>query len=487
MKIRSLLSVLVLPVVGLAAEPQDLVRFGETYRNHLVAMDTKPLTDVFAKHEETSLWQTEFWGKYMHSAVPLLKRFPNAELERHVRESAKAVMDAQLADGYIGNYRAANRAQGGWDVWGIKYTLMGLLYYHDLTHEERPLACAKRLADWLIGEVGPGGKRRIVKTGCYAGMASCSVLEPIVWLHRVTGEKRYLDFAAEIVREVGYDADGPRLVTQALQGVPVAKRGPWTGKWWSDCATNMMKAYEMMSCYQGMLEYCEVLEKTGAQADEVAKLRRAATMMAEDVLAHEINVIGGGGSVEFWFSGASKETKPHAHESETCVTITWMRLCEKLYRLTKDEKWLAAFRRSFFNVYLGAISPDAARFASYPSLNGKRTFFRSHCNMATDCCNQNGMRGFVSALDLGVIAGKTPDEVRAVVDPRGDWKTVRKDGHVAFLCGELVMSFVGEDSALPLELDHFDVKKENGRLVPFAAVGGRLYRTWMEVVCHPWD
>ena len=96
-------------------------------------------------------------------------------------------MDSQLADGYIGNYRADRRAQGGWDVWGVKYTLMGLLYYHDLTHEERPLACARRLADWLIGEVGPGGKRRIVTTGNYCGMPSCSVLEPIVWLYRVRG------------------------------------------------------------------------------------------------------------------------------------------------------------------------------------------------------------------------------------------------------------------------------------------------------------
>jgi len=107
--------------------------------------------------------------------------------------------------------------------------------------------------------------------------------------------------------------------------------------------------------------------------------------------------------------------------------------------------------------------------------------------MATDCCNQNGMRGYVSALDLGVIAGETPDTVHVVKDPHGEWSKVEKDGHVAFLCGELVMTQVGEESALPLDLERFDFEAFKPRLVPFAQAGKGLYRTWMEVERHPWD
>ncbi len=470
---------------GAMAAVTPLVRFGEAYRNHLVAMDVEQYARVFTAHEEVSEWQTEFWGKYMHSAVPLLQRFPNAELERKVHASAKLVMDAQLEDGYLGNYREGYRAQERWDIWGIKYTLMGLLYYYDYTRAERPLACARKLADWLLREVGPGGKRRIVTTGCYAGMASCSVLEPIVWLYRVTGERRYLDFAAEIVRQVGYDADGPQLVVKALAGVPVAERGVWRGKWCSDAKTNAMKAYEMMSCYYGMLAYREVAKGAAAQS---AELLTAAVKTAEDIMAHEVNLIGGAGSVEFWYGGAAKETQAHADESETCVTITWMRLCEKLYGVTGDERWLAAFRKSFFNVYLGALAPDGARFSSYPSLNGKRTYFRSHCGMDTDCCNQNGMRGFVSALNLGVIAGDRPETVKAVKDPRGEWSWVEKHGHLAFKCGELVMVTVGEAAVLPVEMDRgFDFEKLKPTLVPFAEAGDTVYRTWREIARHPWD
>ena len=480
----------VAPASVRAAEKPFDVRFAETYARHLVKMDADYLADVFRKHEETNLWQTEFWGKYMHSAVPLVKRFPNAELEGHIRSSARIVMDSQLDDGYIGNYREGRRAQGGWDVWGVKYTLMGLLYYHDLTHEERPLACARRLADWLIGEVGPGGKRRIVTTGNYCGMPSCSVLEPIVWLYRETKDRRYLAFAEEIVREVGYDDDGPRLVRQALAGVPVAERGKWTGPWWDGCKDNAMKAYEMMSCYQGLLDYVEEKVKVGGEGEGEGKrleeIRRAAVMTAEDILAHEINIVGGAGSVEFWYGGAAHETLPYAHQNETCVTITWLRLCQRLFGLTGDEKWRAAFRRTFFNVYLGAISPDCSRFAAYPALQGRRTFYREHCHMTTDCCNQNGMRGYVAALEMGVIAGDTPERVHAVKDPRGAWGLVEKDGAFAVRCGELVMAFVGAAAAIPVEREEFRLDEAKSALVPFAFVGSEVYRTWAEVVRHPW-
>lgn len=478
----------VAPASVRAAEKPFDVRFAETYARHLVKMDADYLADVFRKHEETNLWQTEFWGKYMHSAVPLVKRFPNAELEGHIRSSAKIVMDSQLDDGYIGNYRADRRAQGGWDVWGVKYTLMGLLYYHDLTHEERPLACARRLADWLIGEVGPGGKRRIVTTGNYCGMPSCSVLEPIVWLYRETKDRRYLAFAEEIVREVGYDDDGPRLVRQALAGVPVAERGKWTGPWWDGCKDNAMKAYEMMSCYQGMLDFVDekVKVKGEGEGERLEEIRRAAVMTAEDILAHEINIVGGAGSVEFWYGGAAHETLPYAHQNETCVTITWLRLCQRLFGLTGDEKWRTAFRRTFFNVYLGAISPDCSRFAAYPALQGRRTFYREHCHMTTDCCNQNGMRGYVAALEMGVIAGDAPERVHAVKDPRGAWGLVEKDGTFAVRCGELVMAFVGPAAAIPVEREEFKLDEAKSAFVPFAFVGSEVYRTWAEVVRHPW-
>ena len=37
---------------------------------HVLAEDPVYLSQCFKERTETGLWQTEFWGKYMHSAVP---------------------------------------------------------------------------------------------------------------------------------------------------------------------------------------------------------------------------------------------------------------------------------------------------------------------------------------------------------------------------------------------------------------------------------
>ena len=50
-------------------------RLGETFermlRNHVEATDPVYLASAFRTRTETCQWQSEFWGKYMHAAVPL--------------------------------------------------------------------------------------------------------------------------------------------------------------------------------------------------------------------------------------------------------------------------------------------------------------------------------------------------------------------------------------------------------------------------------
>ena len=43
--------------------------FEAMYRNHVLEQDPVYLTECFKHRTETGLWQTEFWGKYMHSAA----------------------------------------------------------------------------------------------------------------------------------------------------------------------------------------------------------------------------------------------------------------------------------------------------------------------------------------------------------------------------------------------------------------------------------
>ena len=128
---------------------------------------------------------------------------------------------------------------------------------------EDALNAAKKLCDYVIGEIGPGGKRgrELWQTGNWSGYASSSILEPVVWLYRRTHEKKYLDFATYIVKGMTEPEAGPRLLDLALKGISVADRnghgnvaethGGYVMK------HNRWKAYEMMSCYQGILDFVE--------------------------------------------------------------------------------------------------------------------------------------------------------------------------------------------------------------------------------------
>lgn len=323
-------------------------------KNQVLTHDISYLTAPFThRNELVGGWRGEFWGKYMHTAVPFAKLTENPSLLKAVRESLATIRATQEGDGYIGCYKKADRANKGWDVWGNKYTALGLLYGYELTGDPAVLDAAKRLVDYLIGEFGEG-RRNICETGMYGGLASLSVLEPVVWLARVTGERKYLDFAASLVEQMEGEK-GPRLLSYAA--IPPCDR-----KFENASSEYPLKAYEMMSCYQGLADY--------ALATDDAQMMKKVVAAAEGIARTEITLAGGGAAAERWCRTAENQARPLSLPQETCVTVTWMRLCEKMLSVTGDPKWADEIERSFYNAYLAALKRDGSCFASYTPLGG---------------------------------------------------------------------------------------------------------------------
>lgn len=380
-------------------------RLDAMIQGHVIGTDVDYITAAYQeKTENKGWWQTEFWGKYMHSAVPYAYYVDSAKLGNDLKHGVDRMLQSQEPCGYIGNYPDELRCGEGWDVWGMKYTMLGLLHYydyvkgHDDAEAEKVLNATKRLCDYVIGEIGLNGRRNreLWTTGNWSGYASSSILEPVVWLYRRTKEEKYLDFATYIVKGMTEPDSGPRLLDLALKGVSVADRNvdgqdfTKNDDWAYVCKHGRSKAYEMMSCYQGLIEYYEV---TGRK-----DLLDAAIMTANDIVKEEVNLAGGCASSEAWYHGARKQHLPYLRLQETCVTTTWMRFCEKLLDVTDDPKWADQLERTFYNAYLGAMKADGREFAGYTPLNGNRYHGQNHCFMHTDCCTANGPRGFLCFL-----------------------------------------------------------------------------------------
>ena len=362
-------------------------------KQRVKALDFDQFVEPFRYKNETRLWQGEFWGKLMLAAIASCDYNRDPQMRKKIDDAVKGLIATQMPDGYIGNYSDSARLQQ-WDVWCRKYTLLALLDYNNLTGDKQSLKAASLLADYTLSQLGTG-KKDIVKTGNYRGMPSSSILEPMIYLYKRTGNIKYLDFAKYIVGQ-WETPDGPQLISKSLNGIPVSERFPQPKSWWS--WENGQKAYEMMSCYDGLLELYRI---TGDQS-----YLKAVESAVKSILDSEINISGSGTAFECWYKGAMHQTEPTYHMMETCVTFTWMKLCNNLLRITGNPLYADQIEKSAYNALLASMKFDGSQIAKYSPLEGIRSEGEKQCGMNINCCNANGPRGFMLLPSFSVMGGQ---------------------------------------------------------------------------------
>lgn len=350
-----------------------------SFNNRVLAQDAHRLIRPFTIHDEHSCWQSEFWGKWFTSAILAYSYRPDQQLINKLKNAAYELMATQTPEGYIGNYASESRLKA-WDIWGRKYVMLGLIAYYDVSKDRKALEAAAKEADFLIQELADKNAL-IVKMGNHRGMAASSVLEPVCQLYMRTGNERYLDFAEEIVRQ-WETPEGPQLISKA--SVPVGQRFAKPAENWYGWEQGQ-KAYEMMSCYEGLLELYRI---TGKES-----YKKAAEQTWQSITDTEINIAGSGAAMEAWFSGKKIQHVPIAHYQETCVTVTWIKFNQQLLRLTGESKYADAIEWAYYNALLGAMRPDGSDWAKYTPLSGQRLPGSEQCGMGLNCCNASGPRG----------------------------------------------------------------------------------------------
>lgn len=371
-------------------------RIDSVIENRVMPQNTSSLVEPFHHLTEGTRWQTEFIGKWMLGAAASYRYNQDPVLLAKITDAAKDLMSTQYPDGYIGNYKQCDRLTG-WDIWGRKYTSLALLDYYRLTNDRAALIAVERLFDCLIKELNDGNVD-IASTGLYRGMPSCSILEPTVYLYELSGDKKYLDFAKGIVASMEKEGS-TRLVANAMAGVPVAHRFDFPEDWWS--FENGHKAYEMMSCYVGLIELGRV---TGEP-----QYLQAAVAAADNILDTEINIAGSGAAFECWYDGRVRQTTPAYHTMETCVTFTWMQFLHKLWQHTHFSKYADEFERTMYNALMASLRVDGKAISKYSPLEGRRQHGEEQCGLPINCCNANGPRGF--ALIPEFATGQSGDTV----------------------------------------------------------------------------
>jgi uncharacterized protein len=352
--------------------------------NRLVKLDATRLLEGYRKRPGRQAWDGEHVGKWLHAATLAWVNTGDAALREKLDYIAKELVQCQLEDGYLGTYLDKDRWTE-WDVWAHKYNLIGLLTYMRYTGNLAPLPACRKMGDLLCATFGDEpGKRDILKAGWHVGMAPTSVLEPMVLLYRFTGDPKYLDFCRYIFRAWEHP-DGPKIISTLLTQKRVDKVGNG-------------KAYEMLSCLNGALEFYRTVNDPRV----LAACRNA----WQDIVDNRIYLTGAASYGELFHDDFDLPNVNNV--GETCVTVTWLQFNAQLLRLTGEARFADELERVVLNQLLGAQRCDGSGWGYYVQMEGKKPYSST---LDGHCCLSSGPRGlalvptFADTTDAdGVVA-----------------------------------------------------------------------------------
>ncbi|MGA2498419.1 MAG: beta-L-arabinofuranosidase domain-containing protein [Tepidisphaeraceae bacterium] len=342
-------------------------RIDANEQGRLVKIDTNRLLEGYRKRPGRQSWDGEHVGKWLHAATLAWVYTGDPALRKKLDETAAELCKCQLADGYLGTYLDKDRWTE-WDVWAHKYNLIGLITYMRYTGNMAPLPVCRKIGDLLCDTFGDEpGKRDIIKAGHHVGLAPTSVLEPMVLLYRLTGEARYLDFCKYILGAWEHP-NGPKIVSTLLTLKRVDKVGNG-------------KAYEMLSCLNGALEYYRTVGGDRRILD-------ACLNAWQDIVDKRLYLTGASSYGECFHDDFDLPNV--ANVGETCVTVTWLQFNAHLLRLTGEARFAEQLERVVLNQLFGAQRADGAAWGYYVQMEGKKPYSST---LDGHCCLSSGPRG----------------------------------------------------------------------------------------------
>jgi len=325
------------------------------------------------KKNSTTDWYGEHGGKWLYTTALAAERTGDQSLKALLLKTADYLVNTQEADGYLGSYsqelRITNKEsklhKRSWDTWALSCMVMGLLEVDRYFPQQRYRTAATKIGELLLKTFGEGSNN-ITNYGTRYGYSATIALEPVVELYKVTGDKRYLDFAQLIVKQVE-EKEGLRLIASMLndRDVETVADGKAYQIIWN--VTGLAKLYEIT----GTPDYLKAIQKAW-----------------QNIKDYHLTITGGpwGGI------GKHKEcfnTKGYWDPYgfiETCSTMSWIQLNKQLLHLTGDAKYAQEIECSAYNALLGAQFSNGIDWSYHTFTNGKK-----HVANFNDCCPSSGV------------------------------------------------------------------------------------------------
>jgi DUF1680 family protein len=339
-------------------------------------------------------WAGEFAGKYLTSAVEILRVTRDRRLRDWIKAFVARLITLQADDGYLGpwpkKHRLANYSPNGgdtWDTWGHYHMMLGLMLWHDESRDQAAQRAAVRIADLLCKTfLGKSGK--LVATGC--SEMNLAPVHSLAKLYRKTGTQRYLDLALQLVDEFAGTEAKRRDLRDSRKSIPATRAGDYFR-----AALKGKEFYEMPKPrWESLHPIMGLAELYWATGDET--YRTAFEHHWWSIVAHDRH--NGGG----FTSGERATGNPYDPGAiESCCTIAWMAMSVEMLKMTGNSIVADELELSMLNSVIGMHSPTG-RWSTYNTpMNGVRrasahtiVFQARQGSPELNCCSVNAPRGF---------------------------------------------------------------------------------------------
>ena len=321
----------------------------------------------------------EFLGKLLHGNTKMLQYCRDERLLETTTGVIKIWLDARDEDGYLGTQPPELRWKG-WDVWDHKYLMLALVHYYAITGFQPALDAAVEIGDLVSESFGYDEGQLDLVDGYHAGMAPGSILEPMVYLYKYTGNEKYLEFCHYILHAYEQE-NGPKIVSELTDG--------------SQKVVNVGngKAYEMLSCIIGLVQLYKV---TGEE-----KLLNAAVNAWDDIQKNRLYITGTSAVHEHFQEAGLFPADQNDNPGESCVTAHWMYLSKELFKLLGDPKYMDEIDKSLYNHLLAAQHPVSGDVVYYSGYQYEKWYMQPDMYLGPPlCCHMSVKRCITEIPEL---------------------------------------------------------------------------------------
>jgi len=348
------------------------------YKNFMVLNLDRDWLDMFKNRTDRGDTYNVYYG--IGKVLDAGSLFAQYTGDPEVAQRTQYIMDQLRAsrdpDGYLGFWNVEpNNHQNvvNWILHEQEYFNLALVRNYRTTGNPQSLADARVMGDYIMRSfpANENGEHVIP-----AGTSIAGITEGFVELYRVTGEKKYLEFA----RNLQYEPHWYYLK-------------PFEA-WKENISKANFHVYVMLShmypdteLYR-LLGGDDYLKKSLWMKQEMLERGRGALLVTGSTSEGEGFTYNqqGAGAIE-----------------ESCVTAYFLRWIDSLMRLEGDMRYGDIMERTMYNALFGAQSPDGRHICYFTPFTGKRSFQ----SIDTFCCNGNFRRA-VAELPQKVYY-RTPD------------------------------------------------------------------------------